>query len=45
MGFDRIKRNLGLNAVDVVEYCKIKFQIRIVMYTIKVITGIEKPVI
>lgn len=24
MGFDRIKRNLGLDAVDVVEYCKDK---------------------
>lgn len=42
MGVNRIKRNLKIDAVDVVEYCKIKCWIRIATYTNKGKIGIVK---
>ena len=42
MGVDRIKRNLKIDTVDVVEYCKIKLWMKIAIYTNKVKIGIVK---
>lgn len=42
MGIDRIKRNLKIDTADVVEYCKIRCQIKIAIYTNRVKIGIAK---
>lgn len=42
LGVDRIKRNLKIDIVDVVEYCKIRCWMKIAIYTNKVKIGIAK---
>ncbi len=42
LGVDRIKRNLKIDIVDVVEYCKNKVLDEIAIYTNKVKIGIAK---
>lgn len=42
MGIDRIKRNLKIDTADVVEYCKIRYQIKIAIYTNRVKIGIAR---
>ena len=42
MGVDRIRRNLKLENVDVVEYCKNKIWMKIAIYTDRAKIGIAK---
>lgn len=45
MGIGRIQRNLKLDTVDVVEYCKKKYWIRTAIFIVRGKTGIARLII